>query len=364
MTGPSGTSESARRDGPGGIAPIEPKEGNLEGILYDVTDGVARVTFDRPDSYNAYTTDSLVSLRRAVQSAAFDDRIGVIVLTGVGTDAFCTGGDVKEYAERYTRRPRDYWKYMQRFREAVEALLRCGKPTIARLNGMTIGGGNEMHLACDLSVAADHALIGQAGVGVGSVACGGATQWLPLAVGDRRARAMLMLNERIYARKAKEWGLVVDAVPSVKRDGAFVEDPGPDAIEKARNGDDAYRIDLTPLDERVDGMAERVLGLFPECLRYTKQQVNFFKELAWDQTVGHASDWLALHFASLEPYEGMTAFTEKRDPDVRGIRRRMAEGGSSEFLHGPPARTCEACGARGLPDQFDYCGACGEAIGS
>ncbi|EQD50302.1 6-oxocyclohex-1-ene-1-carbonyl-CoA hydrolase, partial [mine drainage metagenome] len=167
------------------------------------------------------------------------------------------------------------------FEGAVEALLRCGKPTIARLNGITVGGGNELQLACDLSVAASHVYLGQVGVGVGSVACGGATQWLPLVVGDRRARAMLLLNERISPRQALDWGLVSGVAPSVRRGSTFIEAPTADDIRRAQAGEPGYEIDLAPLDSAVDALSQRLLGMFPECLRYTKQQVNFWKELSW-----------------------------------------------------------------------------------
>ncbi len=198
------------------LAPMGPEEFAFQDLLYEKSEGIARIALNRPKVYNAYATATLQELSRAVEDASIDDAVGVIVLTGAGSMAFCTGGDVREYAERYTQRPRDYWKYMGLFEGAVEALLRCGKPTIARLNGITVGGGNELHLACDLSVAASHVYLGQVGVGVGSVACGGATQWLPLAVGDRRARTMLLLNERIPARQALDWGLVSEVVPSVR----------------------------------------------------------------------------------------------------------------------------------------------------
>ena len=284
------------------------------------------------------------------------------MLTGAGTNAFCTGGDVREYATRYTQRPRDYWKYMGFFEGAVESLLRCGKPTIARLNGITVGGGNELHLACDLSVAASHVYLGQVGVGVGSVACGGATQWLPLAVGDRRARAMLMLNERVPARQALEWGLVNEVAPSVRNGSGYVEQPSGEEIRLAHAGSQGYQIDLVALDAAVEKLSGRLLAMFPECLRYTKQQVNFWKELSWHSTVGHGREWLALHFANREPHEGMGAFVEKRAPDVARLRRELAEGKGGEFLYGRPSRQCGKCGAHGLPDEFDFCGRCGSTL--
>ncbi|EQD72267.1 6-oxocyclohex-1-ene-1-carbonyl-CoA hydrolase [mine drainage metagenome] len=200
------------------------------------------------------------------------------------------------------------------------------------------------------------------GVGVGSVACGGATQWLPLAIGDRRARTMLFLNERVPAAQALDWGLVSEVVPSVRRGTELVETPTREEIGLAQKGTQGYRIDLVPLDAAVDRLARRLLGMFPECLRYTKQQVNFWKELSWHSTVGHGREWLSLHFANREPQEGMTAFVEKRPPDVASLRRRLAEGKGGEFLFGRPVRRCASCGAHGLPEEFEFCGRCGAPV--
>ncbi len=296
-------------------------------IGYGVKDRVATVAIRRPEVYNAYTLRTLQELHDAFRRAAFDDDVAVIVLTGEGDKAFCTGGDVKEYADVYTKRPRDYWKYMVQFQDAVDSLRDCGKPTIARVNGVCAGGGNELHIACDLSVAADDADFLQVGTRVGSVAAGGATQWLPLLVGDRRAREMLYLCERVPAAKALEWGLVNWVVPRQE------------------------------LDAKTREVADKLIDKFPECLRYTKQQVNFWKDFAWSMTIGHARDWLTLHFATREPFEGMRAFVEKRKPDYR------ASGSDSpEFLHGSPALTCPSCGATGLPMDFPFCGMCGARL--
>ncbi len=332
---------------------------NFDHIDYATRAGVATVTLSRPDALNSYTTDALRELATALETATADDGVGVIVLTGAGSRAFCTGGDVKEYASVYTKRPHDYWKYMGVFRRAVEAILDCGKPTIARINGLAIGGGNELQLACDLSIAAHHAELGQVGVGVGSVACGGATQWLPLAVGDRRARAMLLLNERVPARLAETWGLVWKAVPSVVGPSGLLSEPSDAQVAHDKRGEDGFRLTLDPLDAAVEETATRLLGMFPECLRYTREQVNFWKRFAWDQTVGHGREWLTLHFAHREPHEGMGAFAAKRKPRVAQIRQMLAEGGSPEYLHGPPTRSCGSCGAPDLPEAFTHCGHCG-----
>ncbi len=303
-------------------------------ILYEKKDWVGRITINRPESFNCYTTSTLQELITAIDDASNDDQVGVIVLTGAGDKAFCTGGDVKEYAGVYTKSPHDYFKYMGLFAKYIESILRSGKVTIARINGIAVGGGNETQLACDLAVMADDTYLGQVGTSVGSVACGGATQWLSITVGDRRAREMLFLNPRIPAAKALEWGLVNRVVPREQ------------------------------LDNEVATLCKQLLEKFPECTRYTKQQVNYWKEAAWHATVGHARDWLSTHFTTLEPYEGMQAFVEKRKVDFLGLRQKAVDDAlSSEFVWGPYEKACAACGAKGIPRQFDFCGGCGARLG-
>ena len=331
-------------------------------VRYTKADWVARITINRPEAYNAYSTRTLIELAAAFREASFDDEVAVIVFTGSGKSAFCTGGDVKEYERVYTKSPHDYWKYMGLFSAYIESIVNCGKPVIGRLNGMAVGGGNESHLACDLSVIAEHAYVGQVGTKVGSVAAGGATQWLPIFVGDRRARWMLMLNRPVLPYQALEWGLVNEVVPSVVKDGEFIVHASAEQIAKAKKGQDGYSIDLSKLDEAVDSIVKDLIEQFPECTRYTKQQVNYWKEQAWYATVGHARDWLSTHFTTLEPYEGMQAFVEKRKVDFMGLRRKAAEGGSSEFLWGPYDKTCAKCGAKGIPQQFQFCGNCGAGL--
>jgi len=318
----------------------------LTEVLYDKADHVATITINRPGAYNAYSTGALRELAAAFTDAAFDDAVAVIVFTGAGHRAFCTGGDVKEYEAEYTARPHDYWKYMRLFRAYIESIVNAGKPVVARLNGMAVGGGNESQLACDLAVMAEHAYIRQ----VGST------------VGDRRAREILLLNEAIGPRQALEMGLVNQVVPSVTKDGVFVEGASPDEVKAAIAGRDSYAVNLSRLDEAVDTLCAKLIDKFPECTRYTRQHLNFWKDLAWHQTIGHAADWLAVHYTSWEPLEGMTAFGEKRQPDYRGFRRRLAEGRSAEFRWGPYRRQCPACGAGQLPQYFTFCGACGAPL--
>lgn len=307
----------------------KPEYFNFTEIIYDKNNWVATITINRPQVYNSYSINTLQEMIQALQDCIWDDGIAVIVITGVGDKAFCTGGDVKEYALEYTKRPRDFWKWMGVFTQFHDLLRNSGKPTIARLNGMVVGGGNEINMSCDLAIAADHVTIKHVGTSVGSVAAGGATQFLPLIVGDRRAREILFLNESISAQKALEWGLVNYVVP------------------------------YNELDSKVAEIAEKLVNKFPECTRYTKQQINFWKDFAWNTTIGHAKDWLSLHFNSLETQEGMQGFVEKRSPDYIGIRNRAKEGFSSETLWGANIKKCPNCNSKYLPEEFDFCGKCG-----
>ncbi|HLF69970.1 MAG TPA: enoyl-CoA hydratase-related protein, partial [Actinomycetota bacterium] len=130
---------------------------------------------------------------------------------------------------------------------------------------------------------------------------------------------------------ALEWGLVNEVVPRAQ------------------------------LDEAVDAMALKLHDKLPECVRYTKVQTNFWRELSAAMTVPHARDWLTLHTASYETYEGVRAFREKRLPDYDEVRERFAAGDGAQ-LWGPEIVTCAACGTEGLPRRFKHCGVCGEEL--
>jgi enoyl-CoA hydratase/carnithine racemase len=254
---------------------------------------------------NAVNGPMLAELNLALKDASWDDAVGVLVLTGAGDRAFCSGADLDDQLQ-FLDRPRDYWKWMGEFIEVHERLRNLGKPTVARLNGVVVGGGNEFNLSCDLAVAADDIYIRQVGTSRGSVALAGATQFLPLVVGERRAREILLLNEPIPAAKALEWGLVNYVVPRPE------------------------------LDAKVDELAAKLLAKFPEKMRYTRQQLNFWRDLSWHLTIGHGRDWLAIHNASPETREGVRAFLEKREPDFSEIRRRWAEDDGPEWPDGQP----------------------------
>ncbi len=274
-------------------------------IHYEKADYRATITINRPKVLNAVNHAVIEEMSVALKDSSWDDSVAVVVLTGAGDRAFCTGADLIEQ-EEFLQRPRDYWKWMGDFIELHERLRNLGKPTVARLNGIVVGGGNEFNLSCDLAVAADDIYIRQVGTSHGSVALAGATQFLPLIVGDRRAREILLLNEEIPAAKALEWGLVNYAVPRAE------------------------------LDRAVDELVGKLIAKLPEKTRYTKQQLNFWRDLSWHLTIGHGRDWLAIHNTSPETWEGVRAFTEKRTPDYDAIRRRWAEDESPEWLGGRP----------------------------
>ena len=297
-----------------------PEQLGFTNIVYTKHEGIATVTINRPDVLNATDFRTLKEMSRAFEDVSYDDQVGVLVLTGAGDRAFCTGADLKEQEQFLTRRA-DYWKWMGAFIEAHDRLRNIGKPTIARLNGMVVGGGNEFNIACDLAIAADHVTIRQVGTARGSVPAGGATQWLPIIIGDRRAREMLWLCEPVSAQQALDWGLVNRVVPAAE------------------------------LDAAVGEMAAKLINRMPEILRYARLQTNFWRDLSWSMTVQHARDWLAIHADAAETAEGLAAFYEKRPVDYQGLRRQIVEGGSR----------CGNCGAV-MPPSHTFCGNCGRPL--
>src|SRR3989338_1543797 len=149
----------------------------------------AWIWLDNPAQYNSYTTDMVKGVILAFRAASNARDVNCVVFTGAGDKAFCTGGNTKEYAEYYAGRPQEYRQYMRLFNDMVSAILACDKPVIARVNGMRIGGGQEIGMACDFSVAQDLARFGQAGPQHGSAPIRGATDLPPLLIFPARALA-------------------------------------------------------------------------------------------------------------------------------------------------------------------------------
>jgi enoyl-CoA hydratase/carnithine racemase len=266
-------------------------------VHYDVDGRVATVRIDRPEVFNALNRPTLEALRDSFHRASADHHVAVVVLTGTGERAFSTGADLDEQ-QAFLSRPNDYWDWMGRFIEAIEAIKDCAKPVVARLNGMVVGGGNELNIACDLAIAVDDAVFRHVGPTRGSLPAGGATQWMPLLVGDRRAREVLLLNRPVSAQQALDWGWVNRVVPRAE------------------------------LDSAVADYCDELANKMPEIVRATRVQLNFWKSQSWALTVQMAREWLTVHAASSEVAEGLASFHEKRPPDFEKLRSEMENAGA------------------------------------
>jgi enoyl-CoA hydratase/carnithine racemase len=260
--------------------PLDPAELGLETIVYEKAPPRATIRLNRPDVLNAFDFRMLREIARACEDASWDDEIRVVVVTGTGR-AFCVGADLRSWDEDLLGNSREYWKWFGAFKDMHDRLRELGKPTIARVNGIAVGGGNELQMACDLAVMVDTAFIRHVGLQHGSVPAGGATQWLQLMVGDRRAREIVFLCDEVPAAEAAEWGLVNRAVPE------------------------------SALDTVVDEWVVKLAARLPETTRYAKQQLNVWRDLAWHQTVGHARDWLAMSMHGNEAQDAVRAFLDR-----------------------------------------------------
>jgi enoyl-CoA hydratase/carnithine racemase len=260
--------------------PLPPEELAFERIVYEKAPPRATIRLNRPEILNAFDFQMLRELARACEDASWDDEIRVVVVTGTGR-AFCVGADLKAWGVDLVGNSKEYWKWFGAFKDMHDRLREIGKPTLARVNGIAVGGGNELQMACDLAVMVEDAFIRHVGLEHGSVPAGGATQWLPIMVGERRAREIVLMCEEIPAARAQEWGLVNWAVPA-----------------------DA-------LDTKVDEVVEKLAAKLPETTRYAKQQLNWWRDISWHETVGHARDWLALSMLNDEAKEAIERFLNR-----------------------------------------------------
>ncbi|MCB9913587.1 MAG: 6-oxocyclohex-1-ene-1-carbonyl-CoA hydratase [Planctomycetes bacterium] len=324
--------------------PLRDARGNAIDGLHSV-----RITLNNPQQYNSYTTQMVKDVILGMRRASNDRAAVAVVFTGAGDKAFCTGGNTAEYAEYYAGRPEEYRQYMRLFNDMVSAILACDKPVICRVNGMRIGGGQEIGMACDYSVAQDLALFGQAGPRHGSAPDGGSTDFLPLFVGVERGMESCTLCESWSAHQAHRYGLLTDLVPALKVDGEYVPNPmvvldrwtddygrvvhgTPKAgAERAAAKDLLARgtVDLTLLDEAVDALLAKLVMTFPGCLTKTIESVRKHKLAHWDKNRETNRAWLALNMMT-EARAGFRAFNEGskacRDADFVLMRRLLAEG--------------------------------------
>ncbi len=308
----------------------------------------AWIWLDNERELNSYTTDAVKELILAFRRASNDRAAVSVVFTGAGTKAFCTGGNTREYAEVYAGRPQEYRQYMRLFNDMVTSILMCDKPVICRVNGMRIGGGQEIGMACDFSVAQDLARFGQAGPKHGSAPIGGATDFLPVAIGTERAMVACVLCEPFSAHKAYQLGMLTDIAPALRVDGKFVPNP---LVETQRMVDEQGRfvygesrtgsaldqakailargeVDLSLLDAKVESLCAKLLMTFPECTTKTLEELRKPKLEAWNRNKEDARDWLALNMMT-EGRAGFTAFhrgKKQREIDFVGLRQRLARG--------------------------------------
>jgi 6-oxocyclohex-1-ene-carbonyl-CoA hydrolase len=311
----------------------------------------AWIWLDNPTQYNSYTTEMVKALILAFRAASNARDVNCVVFTGAGDKAFCTGGNTKEYAEYYAGRPQEYRQYMRLFNDMVSAILACDKPVICRVNGMRIGGGQEIGMACDFSVAQDLARFGQAGPKHGSAPIGGATDFLPVVIGAERAMAACVLCEPFSAHEAYHIGMLTDIVPALKLDGRFVPNP---LVETQRVYDDFGRlafgksktgaalaqgkevlkrgtVDLSLLDEKVEELCAKMLLTFPDCTSKTVEELRKPKLEAWNRNKENHRAWLALNMVT-EARSGFIAFNagtkDDREVDFILLRQKIAAGES------------------------------------
>ncbi len=258
-----------------------------EDINYKKSENVARVSINRPDSMNSFRSKTLEEMHESLQDASQDGEMGVIVLTGAGGKAFCSGGDVGEMAELT---PESGRVFVTKLWDIFKVIRWATKPVIAAVDGYCLGGGNELNMACDLTIATEKSKFGQAGPAVGSVPVLGGTQYLPRCVGDKRAKEIIFLCQRYSAEEAREMGWVNKVVPDGK------------------------------LEENLKEWTDRILEMSPQSLRMSKISLNFESDLLMPSFT-HGIEMLCATYGSDEMREGMNAFLEKRKPDFNKFRK-------------------------------------------
>lgn len=307
------------------------------------------ITLNNPDELNSYTTEMIKEVILAVREASNDRAAVAVVLTGAGTRAFCSGGNTREYAETYAGAPAEYRQYMRLFNDMVSAVLHCDKPVICRVNGMRVGGGQEVGMACDFSIASDLAVFSQAGPKHGSVPDGGSTDFLPLFVGMEQAMMSGTLCEMWSAHRFYWLGGLTQIVPTLKVDGKWVANPlvitdrvldefGRTVLGEWKTGQAREEgkpllakgnVDLALLDEAVEQMCTKLLYTMPDCLIKTIESLRKHKLEHWDKNHETNRAWLSLNMMT-EANAGFRAFhygtKEEREVDFVRLRQRLAQG--------------------------------------
>ncbi|HXG39760.1 MAG TPA: enoyl-CoA hydratase-related protein [Candidatus Limnocylindrales bacterium] len=259
---------------------------SFEHLVVETRERALWVGINRPAIRNAFNLQTLEEMLRAFSRLDEDPELACGVLYGVG-DHFCSGGEMQAMLE-LDQTSGHIWN--NRMRELCMLLRNCGKPTIAMVRGYCIGGGNEWQLYCDLAIASETAIFGQTGARIGALPVVGATQYLPLLIGDRRAREMLFLARRLNAQEALAWGLVNIVVPDDRLEAVTLE------------------------------WCSTIASHAPATLRYMKTSVNYLGDLHYPSWI-HGSELLNVVWNNEQSEEGMRAFLEKRPPDFSRFPR-------------------------------------------
>ncbi|MCT9930319.1 1,4-dihydroxy-2-naphthoyl-CoA synthase [Planotetraspora sp. A-T 1434] len=267
------------------------RSGEYEDIVYETAEGIAKITINRPERHNAFRPTTLFELRDAFNVAQEDTEVGVIIFTGAGDKAFCSGGDQKirgddGYVDKTT-----HGIGRLNVLDLQVQIRRLPKPVIAMVAGYAIGGGHVLHVCCDLTIAADNARFGQTGPKVGSFDGGYGSWLLAETVGLKRAREIWYLCRQYDAQTALQWGLVNAVVP------------------------------LERLEEETVQWARELLEKSPLALRMLKGALNAVTDGAAGMQQ-FAGDATLLYYMSEEAQEGRDAFKEKRAPDFAKFPRR------------------------------------------
>jgi 2-ketocyclohexanecarboxyl-CoA hydrolase len=255
-------------------------------ILFDVDRGVATIAINRPDKYNAFRAKTCEELIDAFQRAGYDRSIGVIVLTGAGDKAFCTGGDLSGHEGAYDGRG-----VIGLPLEEMQAVIRdVPKPVIARVQGYAIGGGHVLALLCDLTIASDTAVFGQVGPKMGSVDPGFGTAYMARCIGEKKAREVWYLCRRYSASEALAIGLCNTVVPNDR------------------------------LDAEVRAWCDEILEKSPTALALAKRSFNAdTASIAGIASLGLQA--VGVFYTTEESKEGIDAFKEKRKPEFRKYQK-------------------------------------------
>ncbi len=263
--------------------------GSFTDILYHKADGIARITINRPEVRNAFRPVTVFEMSQALTDAREDEQIGVIILTGQGEKAFCSGGDQKIRGEAGYKDE----KGVNRLNvlDFQRQMRTCPKPLIAMVAGYAIGGGHVLHLICDLTITADNAIFGQTGPKVGSFDGGYGASYMARIVGQKKAREIWFLCRQYNAQQALDMGLVNTVVP------------------------------LAKLEEETVKWCKEILANSPLAIRCLKSALNAdcdgqagLQELAGNATL--------MYYMTEEAQEGRDAFVQKRKPNFGKFPRR------------------------------------------